>query len=121
MMAWVRLDDRFHSHPKVQQAWQTDPISVGLYTLALTYAGAYLTDGQIPATVVAAWIPKRTQRNRAIGALVDAGLWAANGDGWEIHDYLDYNERRDVVIDRRQEREKRRRGNKQQWKSEARP
>lgn len=90
-MMWTKLDDRFHAHPKVAQAWKADRASIGLYTLALSHASAYLTDGHVSEEFVRTHIPNTAQRRRATDALLDAGLWERNGDGWLIHDFLDYN------------------------------
>ena len=43
-MSWVRLDDAFHSHPKVRAAGDR---AVGAYVRALCYANAYRTAGRI--------------------------------------------------------------------------
>ena len=99
-MAWVRIDDKLHSHPKILAAWERDPASLGLYLLALSHAGAHLTDGIVDRQTVRQWLPNPSRRRRAINALVKAGLWTANGDGWEIHDFLDYNEPRNRVVAR---------------------
>jgi hypothetical protein len=108
---WIKLDDQLHAHPKIRAAWREDPASVGLHLLALSYASAYLTDGRIDPDFVRQQMPRRAQRERAITALVDAGLWDANGTSWEIHDYLDYNEPREQIEARRRAKEARRRQN----------
>lgn len=43
-MAWVKLDDQFHSHPKVRNAGNA---GAGVYARALSWCGAYHTDGFI--------------------------------------------------------------------------
>jgi hypothetical protein len=113
-MVWVRIDDKLHSHPKVLAAWEKDPASLGLYLLALSHAGAHLTDGMVDRQTVRQWLPNPIQRRRSVNALVKAGLWAPNGQGWEIHDFLDYNEPRDRVLARRHAREARKRGERGQ-------
>lgn len=115
-MVWVRIDDKLHSHPKVLAAWEKDPASLGLYLLALSHAGAHLTDGTIDKHAVRQWVPRPNRRRKAINALVEAGLWTANGDGWEIHDYLDYNEPRNQVLARQHVQQERRRQNRENWR-----
>lgn len=100
-MAWVRIDDHLHSHPKIRCAWQAYPPAVGLHLVALSYAGDQLTDGAIDDAFVQQWLPGKRQRDRAIGALVDAALWEPNGTGWQIHDWSDYNQSREEVLERR--------------------
>lgn len=100
-MAWVRIDDRLHSHPKVLRAWAHDPAAIGLHLLALSYSADYLTDGVIGPAFVLTQLPQKRRRDRAVAALVQSGLWERNGEGWIIHDYLDFNESRQQILDRR--------------------
>lgn len=82
-MTWAKLDDRFHSHPKVEQA---SLAAVGLYCKALSYAACYETDGHIPE----AWV--RKQRNSAaVRQLLELGMWEECPDGCIIRDFLDFN------------------------------
>lgn len=90
-MAWSKIDDQMHSHPKVKRAWDANKTSLGLHLLALSYAGAYLTDGHVPETFVKTQLPIAASRRRAVKTLVDSGLWEPSADGWQIHDYLDHN------------------------------
>jgi hypothetical protein len=90
-MPWAKLDDHFHDNPKVRKAWRQCPSSLGLHVLAITYSAGHLLDGRVSSDFVADQIPNRTQRTKAVDALVDARLWLVTGDGWEINDYLDYN------------------------------
>lgn len=88
-MTWVKLDDRFHDHPKI----------VGLSSDAyrafvggLCYCSRHLTDGTIPlraARVLAS--------RKAADELVNAELWSVIASGVVVHDYLDYQPRRSEV------------------------
>ena len=111
-MAWVRIDDHLHSHPKFIAAWEADPASVGLELFALSHSGAYLTDGAVDQKFVSSWFTHASKRRRAVNALVKTGLWVPNGDGWILHDYLDYNEPRELLLERRRAREAKRRANR---------
>ena len=111
-MTWVRIDDHLHSHPKILRAWNEERASLGLHLLALSYAGAVLTDGVVDDQAARQWLPAKRERERATDALTDARLWVPNGSGWVIHDWLDYNEPREVQIARRRAREARRRENR---------
>lgn len=90
-MPWVKLDDRFHEDPRVIQAWQASRVSIGLYVMALTYSGAHLLDGNIPEHFVVEKVPGTGDRRKAIAALVDAGLWEPQDNGWKVRNYLKFN------------------------------
>src|SRR5260370_42609765 len=47
-MPWFRLDEGFHSHPKVLKAGNE---ATGLYVRCGTYAAEHLTDGHIPGHI----------------------------------------------------------------------
>ncbi|MFJ1695727.1 hypothetical protein ACIOHC_11335 [Streptomyces sp. NPDC088252] len=96
-MPWVRLDDRFPTHRKV--ALLSDR-AFRLYVSALCWASENLTEGRIldrELTLVA-----RIRGPKTVAAeLESAGLWDRTEDGWEIHDYLEYNpDRARVKADR---------------------
>lgn len=100
-MTWVKIDDHLHAHPKFRAAWEQEPTSVGLELFALSHCAAYLTDGRVDELFVRSWFRTARRRERAIDALVGAELWVPIGDGWQIHDYLDYNESKEQIEDRR--------------------
>lgn len=89
-MAWAKLDDRFHAHPKVRRAWR-NRTAVGLHAMALSWVAQYEEDGRVSVEWVEDQLPEEAERASAVSALVDAGLWEPNGSGWLIHDYLEYN------------------------------
>lgn len=98
---WVRIDDRLHSHPKFLRAWALSRPSVGLELFALSHSAAYLTDGAVDPLLVDSLFQSRRQRDQAVAALVATGLWTPNGDGWQIHDFLEYNDSREQIEARR--------------------
>lgn len=107
-MPWVRFDDDFPNHRKVE------PLSDGAYRLhstAIFWSSKQLTDGCIPKrdlTFVAPRTMKRPQK--FVDELVAAGLWEVVEEGWELHDFLDYQPSKDQVIAERKktaERQKR--------------
>lgn len=105
-MAWARLDDTFYPHPKVRRAGNE---AIGVHCRAISYSAGALTDGKIDR----AWLSEVAGRSAAkVGrALVDSGLWELNGEGWVIHDYLEYNPSRAQVLEkRRAESERKARG-----------
>jgi hypothetical protein len=85
-MAWVRLDDQFHSHPK---AFRAGLAALGLHAVAMSYCGAYLTDGHVDPE----WRDHRFGMDvqDLVDRLCDVGMWHRNGNGYVIHDFLDYN------------------------------
>lgn len=86
-LPWARIDDMLPGHPKVTSL---SDAAFRLYISAICWSSMHRTDGHIPAAqlrFIAAPI-KRPQL--AVDQLVLSGLWEKNGNGWVIHDYLDY-------------------------------
>lgn len=109
-MTWAKLDDRFHSHPKALRAWEREPASLGLYLLALSWVAANETDGHVPSEWINRQVPVQLDRDRLTETLKEAGLMEPNGEGWLIHDYLDYNlSRADIAKKRKADAERQRR------------
>lgn len=95
-MAWFKVDDKFHSHPKVIGL----PLrALGLWVKAGAWCSDQLTDGRVPraALVVLGGTPADA------GQLVTAGLWVVDGTGWRFHDWHEMNPRRSDVEARRAE------------------
>lgn len=100
-MPWGRLDDTFHSHPKVVGLSLE---AVGLWTLCLSWVCEHTTNtptpGLIPAGVVQRFAGRRSKKLTV--ELVDAGLWETVGpavdkpvDGqvkssYLVHDFATY-------------------------------
>lgn len=100
-MTWAKIDDQFHSHRKAKRAWRAHPRALGLHMLAVSYCAGHLTDGLVDDEFVEEKMPNAKERKQTTDALVKVGLWHREPDGWRIHDWLDYNPSRDVVLDRR--------------------
>jgi hypothetical protein len=102
-MAWGKVDDGLHDHPKVDAALEPDEreglAALGLWVLVLSCVSGQLTDGVISQRVVRRLAPDHGQR--LAGALVEYGLWDVVDDRWQIHDYLDYNDSREKILARR--------------------
>jgi hypothetical protein len=103
-MPWFRLDDTFHSHPKVIKAGNE---AIGLYVRCGSYAAQHLTDGFVPEHVALLYgTPELAD------TLVGAKLWRRVRAGWRMPDYLQYNPSKQAVENERKqaaERQKRRR------------
>ncbi len=96
-MPWFRLDDSFHSHPKVIAAGNE---AIGLYVRCGTYAAEHLTDGFIREDIAVLYGASDTgsRRNPGTGkpetlaeTLIRTKLWRRTRGGWRMPDYLDYN------------------------------
>lgn len=109
-MPWARLDDNFSSHPKVRKAWRCRP-ALGLHAMAMSYSMCHGLEGKVPSTFVEDQLPNDRERSTVVAALVEAGIWEPNGDGWYIHDFLDYNpSNADIEARREADRERKRKG-----------
>ncbi len=92
-MAWVRIHDGAMSHPKLLRLSDK---AFRLWVWGLTYSQQHLTDG---------WLPERSQPadlKRATNEIVAIGLWEKTDNGHQIHDYLDWNDSKSVVVEARQ-------------------
>jgi hypothetical protein len=97
-MAWIKLDDGFPNHPKVVRAGED---AAWLFVSGLCYCGAQLTDGFIPAGMVQRLTAKKAPE-RLASRLVEVGLWTAVADGFQVHDYLDWNPPGEEVKEKRE-------------------
>ena len=124
-MAWAKLDDGFHDHPKLIGLGLD---AVGLYTLALTWAHRHLgasrgCPGHIPRSLPARFAG--AEGDDLAGQLERAGLWDVEPDlgGWTIHDFTDYLPAADKPATSDQVRAARseagRRGAKARWQSDG--
>lgn len=95
-MGWVKLDDQFADHPKVEKI--TDK-ALRLYIRALCYATRHRTDGLILRQVAT-----RLGSLKSVGELTAVGLWEEDKGGYRIHDYLAYNPSREQLLKLSQER-----------------
>ena len=117
-MPWFRLDEGFHSHPKVITAGNE---ATGLYVRCGTYAAQHLTNGFVPEHIVGLYGGSqiRSRGDAADGkaesladTLVRVKLWRRVRGGWRMPDYLDYNPSKQAVDKERKqaaERQRRRR------------
>jgi hypothetical protein len=115
-MPWAKLDDRFHTNPKVLKVWTTNPAALGLHALAMSYCAGEQTDGMVPEAFLMLMMPTTKARAEAIRTLTDAGLWKKLGEAYVIHDWLEYNPSRASVEARsRERREAGRKGAAKRW------
>jgi hypothetical protein len=96
-MTWFKVDDGLCMHPK----WiATPPAARGLWVTAGSWCGGQENDGLVPRHVLAMLGGKP----KDAAALVAAGLWLEDPEGWRFHDWLamqpssrELRERRDKV------------------------
>jgi len=94
-MPWFKVDDSFHSHPKVLAA---TPAALGLWVVAGSWSGANLSDGLVPDHVLPRLLPDSATLARE---LVAAGLWKRVRGGYRFHDWSDFNPQRTIIEEER--------------------
>jgi hypothetical protein len=100
-MPWFKVDDTFHSHPKVLAA---SPAALGLWVVAGSWSGANLSDGFIPDHVLPRLLPDSATLAQQ---LVAAGLWKRGRGGYRFHDWNDFNpDSKSVLSEREAARER---------------
>ncbi|MGO4974586.1 hypothetical protein [Bifidobacterium boum] len=94
-MAWMRVDDKLHSHPKRHQAGLR---AMGVWVIAGSWCADHLTDGHVPAGM----LPALGARPADARTLVQAGLWDEVEGGWQFHDWVQINPSRADIESRRE-------------------
>lgn len=93
-MGWFRVDDGFHSHPKVLAVGNE---AAGLYVRCGSWCAQHRTDGQIPREIALLY-----GNTGCVSFLEAEGLWIPTKTGWRMHDYLAYNpSKKQVEAERR--------------------
>jgi hypothetical protein len=106
---WFKVDDQLATHPKVARAGLA---AMGLWVKAGSWSAQHLTDGHIPAGTLRILGATRAHAD----ALVKAGLWIADSDGWRFRDWFDYQPiSSDVKAHREERSHSGKRGNHTRW------
>ena len=87
-MAWLNLDDKMRRHPKVA------PLSDRAHRLLINLIGhcsEFLTDGVVDNSSLRREMRSILAQDRHVRELISAGLLHKNGDGYQIHDWDDWN------------------------------
>lgn len=84
-MAWIRIDDNAPHHRKMLQA---GPAACWLWVCGLAYCQRMLSDGFIPNEAMSLLGVKSWKTHAP--SLIAARLWHQTPDGYQIHDYLNY-------------------------------
>lgn len=91
-MSHTRFKLGFVRHKKV---YRLSDAAFRLWVSAMDHAREQLTDGALTDEDldVVPHCPKRgPKRTKLVGELVAAGLWESYGTGWQVHDYLDWQD-----------------------------
>lgn len=102
-MTWTKLDDRWDDSEKLAAASeQVGDSAYALWSRAVTYCNRALTDGKVSGPKLRSLTAHKRPR-LVIDALVSVGAFVDLGDdAYEIHDFLQWNDSREVVEARRQ-------------------
>lgn len=99
-MSWAKFDDQYPDHPKIVEV---GPLGMALHMAATCYCARYLTDGFVPATMIARLISfdgievvsngvsNAVTNKEVTDELVRVGLLEVVQGGYKVHDYLEYN------------------------------
>lgn len=117
-MPWGRVDDTYYDHPKLDELedaheWPDRLAGAGLNSLAWSWCNRFLTDGKVPRATVA----KLGGTIELADQLVRVGLWESVSGGYQIHDFLVYNDSAEDVRKRRADEAAR----KAKWRAGKRP
>lgn len=82
-MAWFKVDDQLHSHPKARRAGLE---AMGLWLVAGSHCMSYLTDGFVEEWFVLSWPNGAELAERLVGT----GLWLRGDGGWQFHDWAEF-------------------------------
>lgn len=83
-MAWGKVDDKLHASVKWRRATKGGR---ALWTTALSWCSDQENGGQVPSDMLRVLDGTPSDAK----SLVTAGLWDTTHDGWEFHDWADYN------------------------------
>lgn len=115
-MAWVRIHDGAMGNLKIMRLSDS---AFRLWVKGLSYCQTQLTDGLIPREALREMGAKRKDVDALSATLVEgrAPLWEhIEGFGFKVHDYLNWNDSRDLVLGRKQDAKER----KEAWKERQR-
>ena len=101
-MTWVKLDDGFYDHPKVEDLSLE---AVGLWTLCASYCGKHLSDGFVGS----ARVRKLGGTDATVAELIESGLWDEAPGGIQFHDWAEYQFTRSQVESKRESDRERKR------------
>lgn len=111
-MAWFKVDDKLHDHPKIRKLRGHKLEALGLWTACGSWSADTLSDGFVPREIVHRFDPEEAVAKR----LVEVGLWIPcehdGEDGYLYHQWTDHQPSRAEVERRRSEARERMRRNR---------
>jgi hypothetical protein len=97
LMPWGKLDDSLYDHPKLDKLGRQRMACAGLWAVSISWCNRRLTDGFVPLSRVAQLGGTVAQADH----LVKAGLFEKVPEGYQVHDFLDFNDSKEYVLLRR--------------------
>lgn len=94
-MTWFKIDDAFWAHPKTMSLTAE---AIALWVRAGSWSCQQLTDGIVPTRSLVLFGASQ----EVVDELVDAGFWYVIDEGYEFHDWDEYQETSEVVKARRE-------------------
>ena len=86
-MTWTKVCENFYDDPRLMRAGED---ATDLHLRAMVYSNRFGTDGFVPRWCLSALSRKPTRSvNALVRALVEAGAWAEEGDGWRLEGFHD--------------------------------
>lgn len=110
-MTWLKIDDNVPHHKKMLAA---GPAAAWLWLCGVAYCQRHKTDGFIPREALP-WLGVVKPQPLAL-VLVRVALWHVEGEGWRVHDFLDWN----ASSEERQERSGQKAERQQRWRDKKR-
>ncbi|PYY32374.1 hypothetical protein [Curtobacterium sp. MCBD17_030] len=99
-MPWMKVDDGLHSARKVIRIPRQRRMSaMGLWVMAATWCADNLTDGLIEDHEV----DELGGTEEEAAALVACGLWLRTDNGYQFHDWTDYQPTREEILTKREQ------------------
>lgn len=87
-MAWLKVDDRFHSSRKVKRIPKDQRLAaIGLWTLAGSWSAAEGLNGLVPDYMIEDF----GGTPELVDALMSVGLWERVDEGAQFHNWTKYN------------------------------
>jgi len=92
---WTKLGDELLDHRKIFEAGDRlgrngPALALAVYVAGLMWSNKHLSDGFLPIGNVKR-IPHVAEPLKVANALVYAGLWEAKPNGYQVHDFLEFN------------------------------
>jgi hypothetical protein len=101
-MPWARFDERYPGNRKIRRL---SDAAFRLDVSAICWSNEHLTNGKIPDDDLDA-IGDVKRAKSAANELVRKGRWEQLDDGYQIHDFLEYNPSREKVLAQREAKRK---------------